>query len=139
MSLTGPCATGAAPAECTTRNWFPNDWQPPPHGVILLWTHAERPFGSALTTAPGKSTTIDHRPARVWSGPATSNCPSGTSSELDASVRAEPHSYPGESFNMTACFGSATTSQDREDVDHLLHSLQIRLPAPAVAPRLTRS
>jgi hypothetical protein len=125
--LTGPCTTGSPKAACTTQNWFPDDWRTPADGVVVLWSHAEFPAaGSGLTHQPGRPTTIDHRAASVWSGPATSRCPSGAGTELDASVREVAHSSPGDRFDMTACFGQGVTPQDRSAVGRMLHSLRIQ-------------
>jgi hypothetical protein len=129
--LTGPCTTGSQKAACTTQNWFPDGWRTPADGVILLWSHAEFPqvSGPALNHQPGRLTTIDHRAAKVWTGPATGHCPDGARTETDASVRQAAHSHPGERFDLVACFGPTATSQDRSDVARMLHSLRVRASA----------
>ncbi len=128
IRFTGPCASGRAQTVCTTQNWFPADWRTPTDGVIALWSHAEFPgtAGPALSTLPGKPTTIDRRPAKVWTGPATSRCATGADTEVDASVRQDAQGYPGERFDLTACLGPAATPQDRTDVLRMLRSLRIK-------------
>jgi hypothetical protein len=125
--FSGPCATGPMNPVCTTQNWFPSDWRTPAAGVIVLWSHVELPStGPALQHQPGWRTTIDQRSAKVWSGLATSRCAAGADTESDAAVREDAHSDPGDSFEMTACFGRAATGQDRSAVRRMLRSLDIR-------------
>jgi hypothetical protein len=126
--FTGPCATrNQNQSRCTTQNWFPSDWRTPADGVILLWSHAEFPTtaGPTLSHLPGTRTTIDHRPAKVWNGPATSSCPGGAATEMDAEVREAAHSYPGERFDLRACLGPEATPQTRATLTHSLKTLHI--------------
>jgi hypothetical protein len=122
----GPCASGPMKAECTTKNWFPETWQPRPGEVIVLWSHSEVPGDSVLRHRPGARITIDRRPAKLWTGAATSKCPVTSGSEIDASIVEEPRSYPGDGFDMTACFGPGANDQNREAVMRMLHSLDVR-------------
>jgi hypothetical protein len=124
--LGGPCTARRPPASCTSQNWFPPHWTTPNDGVLVLWSHAEFPTsGSGIPDLPGRRVVIDHRPARIQSGAATS-CPPGAATEIKAYVRAHAHSYPGERFDMTACLGPHVSRADRAAVQRMLRSLHIR-------------
>jgi hypothetical protein len=126
--LGGPCAAGPPKLPCTTANWFADDWWTPADGVILLWSHIElpEPAGVALTDKPGTPTTIDHRSAKEWTGPASPGCPAGAFTETDAWVNEVAHSTSGDRFDLTACFGVTATSEDRSAVRRMLRSLHVR-------------
>ncbi len=82
--------------------------------------------GIAFSTLPGHRVTIDHRPAKLYSGPATDTCPAGTATEIDAFVPAAGQLYPGERIDMHACLGASAAPADRAGVLGMLASLRIR-------------
>jgi hypothetical protein len=125
--LTGPCASGRSKSACATQNWFPDGWRTPADGVLVLWSHAEFPgsAGPALSHQPGRRTTIDDRPAKVRAGAATPSCPDGAATELDVSVREVAHSYPGDRFDLRACFGPAAPAADHAAVRRMARSLHV--------------
>jgi hypothetical protein len=127
QKLTGPCFASRAPSRCTSQSWFPASSTTPTHGVLVLWSHAEFPTASSgIPNLPGRRVVIDHRAAKVSSGAATTSCPTGATTEIDAYVRARVHGYPGERFDMTACLGAQVSPADRDAVQRMLRSLHIR-------------
>ncbi len=125
--LPAACRGGASPFSCAGPNWFAPSWTTPDRGVLILWARSEFPGrGPALANLPGHRVRIDHHAAKLYSGPATSSCPPGTRSEIDAFVHAAGPAYPGERIDMDACFGANVAQADRARVRAMLASLRIR-------------
>jgi hypothetical protein len=112
---------GHISSSCAGQNWFAPGWTTPDGGVLILWAHAEFPSGPALAHVSGRRTTIDQRPAKVRSGPATGMCPPGTVAEIDAYISAS--GLTGERFDMRACFGRHSTSNDHTAVLAMFNSI----------------
>jgi hypothetical protein len=122
-AFSGPCASGPSQAACSANGWFPSDWTTPSNGVVVLWLETEFPDGD-LSQLPGQPTVIDGRPAKVWSGKATSACPAGAATETDAYIPPDAKA-PGVRVDMTACVGASASASDRADVQTMLESLRI--------------
>ena len=112
---------GKITESCAGKNGFPSGWKAPANGVLVLWSHAEFPTGPALAHVSGDVATIDGRPAKVRSGTATSACPPGAATEIDAYVST---AETGERFDMTACFGPHATADTHKSVRTMLYSLR---------------
>jgi hypothetical protein len=124
-SLITKCSSGSSGSECrTAHSWFEPDWTAPTDGVIVQWSEEQIP-GSTLDTVPGKPVTIGGRPAKVWAGTATTACPPGTATELDAYISRAP---TGDHFEMKACFGPDASSQDTTSVHTMMNSLLVLTP-----------
>jgi hypothetical protein len=115
---------GKITQSCAAENWFAPGWTAPEGGFLVLWAHAELPSGPALAHVSGHRATIDGRPAKVWSGSATSACPPDTATEVAASISTSDLS--GERLDMTACFGPHASSDDHASVLAMLNSLHRR-------------
>jgi hypothetical protein len=94
--------------------------------VLLLWSHAEFPTGPGLSVLPGRPVVIDGRPAKVYAGPAMSECPAGASTEISAAILEAVHGHPGQRFQLTACLGPQASAGDRRDISTMLATLHIK-------------
>ena len=117
------CTPGPRTTEsCQAQNWFAPRWRTPQDGVLILWAKAEYPGkGPSLSVYPGRSITIDHHHARLYSGPSTGSCPPGSSTEIQAWIQEFGPLHPGERFDSNACLGPHTPAQDRADVLTMSH------------------
>jgi hypothetical protein len=124
-AFSGPCASGKLQESCSDKGWFPADWVAPTDGLLVLWKETEFPGGPGLEQLDGQLATIDGHPAKIWSGKATTSCPTEASTEMDAFVSDESRGNPGVRWDMTACLGARPSDRDRAAVQTMLDSLHI--------------
>jgi hypothetical protein len=119
---------------CTSSDWFPRDVTTPTKGVLVSWLGIEMPTDAQWAVLPGRRIEIRHHIAKVYAGVSDDGCPVVTAREVRANVRiptkpirnGKTSEYSGERLEMTACFGSNASADDRAAVERMLHSLRIR-------------
>ncbi|MBE7195761.1 MAG: hypothetical protein INR66_25195 [Gordonia polyisoprenivorans] len=128
--LTGRCVTGPYAKRCTSSTWFAPHWKVPANGVLLDWLDVSIPGPQhqepRFPGTRGHAIVLARRPAKLYSGTATTSCPSSAASEIDLVIQRSRRGYPNSRLDMRACFGPRASLHTRQSVRYMIHSLQFR-------------